>query len=120
MSYRLMVVDDSRVAYAEMKRMLEGTDIEIVHFCRTGEEAVSAYEQVKPDLITMDIVMPGIDGLEASREILERWPEARIVMVSSLAYDDTIDMAATIGAKGFVFKPFEHDALIRNIHAALA
>lgn len=120
MNYRLMVVDDSRVAYAEMKKLLTDTDIEIVRFCRTGEEAITAYEEVQPDLVTMDIVMPGMDGLEAAREILSRWPEARVLMVSSLAYDDTINMSAEIGAKGFLFKPFIKDTLIATIRSALA
>jgi len=113
MSYRIMIVDDSRVVYAEMKKMLEGSDIEIAGFCRSGEEALNEYENIHPDLVTMDIVMPGMDGLNAAEELLKRYPEAKILMVSSLAYDDMIDKAVEIGAKGFVFKPFEKDALLK-------
>lgn len=119
MNYRLMVVDDSRVAYAEMKKLLTDSSYEIVHYCRTGEEALEAYSQVQPDLVTMDIVMPGIDGLETAHELLSQWPDARVLMVSSLAYDDTINMAAQVGAKGFVFKPFDADALLGAIQTAL-
>lgn len=115
MSCRLMITDDSRVTFAEMKRMLEGTQIEIVQYCRSGEEAIEAYAQVRPDVTTMDIVMPGMDGLETARRILDKWPEARILMVSSLAYDDTIEIARTLGTKGFLFKPFTREELIRTI-----
>lgn len=117
--YRVMVVDDSRVVLTEMRKMLADTDIEIVSFCRSGEEAVAAYREAAPDLVTMDVVMPGIDGLEACRELIRQWPKARILMVSSLAYDDIIDAAVDIGAKGFLFKPFEKETLVDSIHHAL-
>ena len=118
MKIEVMIVDDSRVVYAEMKKMLADTDFEIVGFCRSGEEALSTYETVKPQVVTMDIVMPGMDGLDAAEEMLKRWPDARVVMVSSLAYGDTTERAKQIGAKGFVFKPFDKDTLIAALQDA--
>ena len=106
MKHNIMVVDDSRVVYAEMKKMLDGSGIEIVSFCRSGEEALQEYERVRPELVTMDIVMPGMDGLETCREMRRRWPDAQVVMVSSLAYDDMVEQARSLGAKGFLFNPF--------------
>ena len=100
--YRIMVVDDSRVICAEMKKMLEGSDIEIIGYCRSGEEALEQYGTMKPDLVTLDIVMPGMDGLETCKKLREHYPEANIFMVSSMAYDDMIDRAAALGAKGFL------------------
>ncbi len=120
MKHRIMVVDDSRVVYAGMQKMLAGSEIEIAAFCRSGEEALAQYESVKPDLVTMDIVMPGMDGLETCRELLSRWPDARVLVVSSLAYDDTINSAKSLGAKGFLFKPFDKEALLSGIHQALS
>ena len=64
------------------------------------------------DGIIMDIMMPGMDGLEAAQAILEEHPDARIIMVSSLAYDDTFEEAKAIGAKGFIDKPFEKEQLL--------
>ena len=119
MKIEVMIVDDSRVVYAEMKKMLADTDFEIVGFCRSGEEALSTYETVNPKVVTMDIVMPGMDGLDAAEEMLKRWPDARVVMVSSLAYGDTTERAREIGAKGFVFKPFDREALIAALHEAV-
>lgn len=117
--YRIMVVDDSRVAYAEMQKMLQGSEIEIVAFCRSGEEALEQYAEVKPDLVTMDIVMPGIDGMETCKEMQERWPDSNIFMVSSMAYEDIIDTAVGLGAKGFLFKPFTQESLLTGLRGAL-
>lgn len=119
MKHNIMVVDDSRVVYAEMKKMLDGSGIEIVSFCRSGEEALPEYERVRPELVTMDIVMPGMDGLETCREMRRRWPDAQVVMVSSLAYDDMVEQARSLGAKGFLFKPFEKQALIDGLKNVL-
>lgn len=120
MRKRIMVVDDSRMIGMQMKNMLEGTDFEVAAYCRDGEEAVEQYSQIKPDLVTMDIIMPGMDGLEAAQAILEEDPEARIIMVSSLAYDDTFEEATAIGAKGFIDKPFEKEKLIEIFEQVLS
>ena len=89
-------------------------------FCRSGEEAIEQYASVKPDLVTMDIIMRGMDGLDAAEIILKRDPDARIVMISSLAYGDTFDRAKAIGAKGCVEKPFHQDQLVRVFEEALS
>ena len=120
MKNKIMVVDDSRVVLAEMKKMLVDTDFEIVHYCRNGEEAIEAYEAFRPDLTTMDIVMPGMDGLETARQLLQRWPDAKLLMVSSLAYDDTIAASEAVGAKGFLFKPFTREVLVEGMTRVLA
>jgi two-component system chemotaxis response regulator CheY len=114
-----MIVDDSRVVYAQMKNMLEGSDIEVRSYCRTGEEALEQYAVIQPELVTMDIVMPGMDGLETCRQLRERWPEAKVLMVSSLAYDETVENADALGAKGFLFKPFTKETLLESIENAL-
>lgn len=120
MKYRLMVIDDSKITHSQMQKMLEGSDYEIVSNCRSAEEALAAYEVVQPDLVTMDIVLPGMDGLDAAKLMRERWPECCIVMVSSLAYDNTIDAAVALGAAGFVFKPFKKQALLETLRRAAA
>ena len=119
MGKKIMVVDDSRIVQLQLQKILSGTDYEVVACCQSGEEALSLYEQVKPDLVTMDILMPGIDGLETARQLLKAHPHARILMVSSLAYDDTINEANSIGTKGFVYKPFDRDQLLPAIQHAI-
>ncbi len=116
---RVMVVDDSRVMELSLKNMLQGTDYEVAAYCRNGREAIERYREVMPDLVTMDILMPGMDGLETAQIILAENPEARIIMVSSLAYDDTIDESQDIGAKAFIFKPFDQDKVLSAFAKAL-
>lgn len=113
MGKRVMVVDDSRMIFLQMKNLLEGTEYEVEDYCRDGEEAVIQYEKHAPDLVTMDIIMPGMDGLETAQAILTLHPDAKIIMVSSLAYDETYEEAEKIGAKGFIDKPFDREQVLR-------
>ena len=119
MAKRVMVVDDSRIQEVQIRSLLEGTDYEVAQYCRSGEDALAVYDEVKPDVVTMDIIMPWMDGLETAQAILEEYPEAKIVMVSSLAYEDTFDEAKSIGAKGFVDKPFDQETLLAALDNAL-
>lgn len=120
MAKRVMVVDDSRIQEIQIRNLLEGTDYEVAAYCRNGEDALASYGEVKPDLVTMDIIMPGMDGLETTRALLEEHPEARIVMVSSLAYDDTFAEAKDVGARAFLDKPFDQEHLLDALNRALA
>lgn len=120
MSKRIMVVDDSRLVRVQLEDALKGTDYEIAAYCRSGEDAIEQYAAVNPDLVTMDIIMQGMDGLDAAEVILKNNPEARIVMVSSLAYDDTFERARAIGAKGFIDKPFHREQLVQVFEQALS
>lgn len=119
MKKRLMVVDDSRVMEYHFRRLLADSDFEIAAYCENGEEAIASYEEVRPDVITMDIIMPGIDGLETAKIIMEAHPEARIVMVSSLADDSSMDEAEAVGAKTFLYKPIDREHLISALEQAL-
>lgn len=112
MRKKIMVVDDSRMIYLQMKNLLEGTEYEIVSYCKDGEDAIVHYQQVAPDIVTMDIIMPGMDGLETAQAILILDPKAKIVMMSSLAYDETYEEAYSIGAKGFIDKPFDKERVL--------
>lgn len=120
MGKRVMIVDDSRVVELQLKKMLENTDYEVVSYCQDGETAIEQYGEVLPDLVTMDIIMPGMDGLETARAILEDHPDAKIIMVSSLAYDDTIEEAKSIGTKTFIYKPFDRDQLLSALDEVLS
>lgn len=112
MGKRIMIVDDSRVVELQMKKMLQDTDYEVTAYCHDGETALAQYGEIMPDIVTMDIIMPGMDGFETAKAILDKYPDAKIIMVSSLAYDDTIDEAKSIGTKTFIYKPFEEEQLL--------
>lgn len=119
MGKRVMVVDDSRMIALQMRDLLEDSDYEVAAYCRSGEEALEQYGQILPDLVTMDIIMPGMDGLETAQAILEEYPDARIFMVSSLAYEDTFKEAEAIGALGFIDKPFSREQLLEAFQKAV-
>ena len=119
MSKRIMVVDDSWLVRVQLEDTLKGTDYVVAAYCRSGEDAIEQYAAVKPDLVTMDIIMQGMDGLDAAEVILKNHPDARIVMISSLAYEDTFERAKAIGARGFIDKPFHQEQLINVFEQAL-
>ena len=120
MSKRIMVVDDSKLVKVQLGDVLEGTDYEIAAYCLSGEDAIAKYDEVNPDLVTMDIIMQGMDGLDATEIILKKHPDARVVMLSSLAYGDTFERAKAIGAKGFVDRPFHREQLLKVFEQALS
>lgn len=66
MKKQLMVVDDSRIVEMQICKLLEGSDFELAAYCENGEEAIARYEELRPDVVTMDLIMPGIDGLETA------------------------------------------------------
>lgn len=109
---KVMVVDDSRFMYDEISRYLSGTNYNVCAYCRDAEQALDQYSSVRPDVVLMDIILPGIDGIAATEQLLEKWPKANVIMVSSLAYDDTISRARDMGAKSFLFKPVDADQLL--------
>lgn len=118
MKKQVMVVDDSRMMELQIRKFLEGSDFEMAAYCDNGEDAIARYGEIQPDVVTMDIIMPGIDGLETAQIILEEHPDARIIMVSSLIYDDTINEAHEIGAKSFLYKPITRESLIQALTEA--
>ena len=120
MGKRIMVVDDSRMVFLQIEALLADSDYEIVAYCQDGNEALEQYGQVKPDLVTMDIIMPGMDGLETVQAILEEYPDAKIVMLSSLAYEDTFTEAREVGAKAFLDKCFDRQQLLDVFEQVLA
>lgn len=120
MPKKIMVVDDSRIAQLQLQEILSGTEYQVVACCQNGEDALKMYDEVHPDLVTMDIMMPGMDGLDTARLLLQAHPQARVLMVSSLAYDDTINEASQIGAKGFVYKPFGREQILESMQKAFA
>ena len=119
MKKQLMVVDDSRMAELQIRKLLEDSDYEVAAYCENGEEAIARYDEIRPDVVTMDIIMPGIDGLETAQIILEEHPDAKIIMISSLVCDDTIHDASTIGAMTFLYKPVSRDSLLRALENAV-
>ena len=114
-----MVVDDSRIMELQIRKLLENSDYEVAAYCENGEEAIARYGEVQPDLVTMDIIMPGIDGLETAQVLMYEHDEAKILMISSLGDDDMLQELYGIGAQGVLFKPLTREALLAALKKAL-
>lgn len=101
----ILIVDDSNAIRTKLSRFVTELGHKVVGQAATGKEAIEEYEKKKPELVTMDIVMPEMDGLTALAEILKKYPGARIVMVTSAATKTNMIEAKEKGAVGFVVKP---------------
>ncbi len=120
MSKRILIVDDANFIRTMVKDVLIPRGFEIAGEATNGNEAVKMYEELKPDLVTMDITMKEKDGLQAAKEILERHPEAKIIMVTALGQEKMLLDSFKIGVKDFVVKPFKPERIISAVEKALA
>ncbi len=111
---KVMIVDDTPFMRAVLRGIIESAGYKVVE-AKNGEEAVSIYTKEKPDVVTMDIVMPEVDGIEAARIILESDPSAKIIMVSAVDSRDSLKEAIKIGVSDFIVKPFEADEVLEAI-----
>lgn len=110
MAKRVLIVDDSATMYHQLKKVLDGVpaEFEVVGHAVDGEDAVKKFGEQRPNIVTMDIVMPGLDGLEALRRILALDKAAKVVIVSSMGgVRDKLVAALSAGAKNVIVKPFE-------------
>lgn len=117
---RILVCDDSAFMRMMLKKVLIDNGHEIVGEAGDGMEAVQLYRQHKPDLATMDITMPKMDGIQAVAHIHEENPLARIIMVTALGQRTIITDALKAGASDFIIKPFDADQIIATIKKVLA
>ena len=117
--FTCLIVDDSEFARLHLMELLTElmSDLEGIKFetAAGGLEAIEVYEKMRPDLVMMDIVMPGMDGVETVRRICQADPSARIIMVSSLSYQEKVKQAIVAGARHFVVKPIKPELLYRVV-----
>ena len=115
----ILLVDDHEVVRLGLKSLLEHHDqFEVIGETATAKEAVAMVEKVHPDVVLMDIRLPGPSGIEACEEITSRWPDVRVVMLTSYAEDEMLFSAIRAGASGYVLKQIEAEGLISAIEAA--
>lgn len=116
---RVLVVDDAGFMRQTLSAILQQHGHDVVGTAGDGREAVTAYQQHKPDLVTMDLTMPNVDGLQAVREIRALDPRARIIVVSAMGQQAKVLDAIQAGASDFVVKPFDEERLIMAVNVAL-
>ena len=117
---RILIVDDAAFMRNNLKHILIEAGHEVADKAVDGVDAVTKYSEVKPDLVTMDITMPNMDGIEALKQITASDPASRVVMCSAMGQESLVVEAITSGARDFVVKPFQDERVIEAIGKALA
>ena len=107
----VLITDDSKFMRLVMRNLLVGQGLEVVGEAENVPQALEKYRELKPDLVTMDLVMPGDSGLKGVEQIRQVDPHARILVISALGQQQMIDDAVRLGAKGFVEKPLKAEQL---------
>ena len=114
--YKIMIVDDSSLIRRKMKLFLSNKEFEVVGEAENGIQAISVYKECNPDIVTLDITMPVMGGLETASKILALNKDAKIIMVSAMGQKEIIIDAVKIGIKHFIVKPFIEEELIKIIN----
>ena len=112
---KILVVDDSLIIRKKLIKMIEKLGHEAVFGAKDGNEAISSYISKKPDLVTMDITMPDMDGITAVKGIIEHDENAKIIMVTSHGQEDMVIKSIQAGAVGYILKPINEDKLATAI-----
>jgi two-component system chemotaxis response regulator CheY len=116
---RIMVVDDNAFMRNNLKNVLTGAGFEVIAEASDGIEALAGYQAAQPDLVTLDITMPNMDGVQALKELKSLDPSAKVIMVSAMGQEALVVEAITSGASDFVVKPFEASRVVEAITNAL-
>ncbi len=117
---KVLVVDDVAFMRMMLKDILLKGGFEIAGEATNGAEAVRLYQELKPDLVTMDITMPEVDGIAAVKEIKKIDPNAKVVMVSAMGQQAMVIEAIQAGASDFIVKPFQPDRVLEALKKALS
>ncbi len=113
---KVMIVDDAAFMRVSIRNIVTKGGFEVVGEAENGAVAVAKYPELKPDIVTMDITMPEMNGLDALKAIRQADPNAKVIMISALGQETMVRDAVMAGAKGFVVKPFKEDAIISALN----
>jgi DNA-binding NarL/FixJ family response regulator len=117
---RLLLADDHRMLRETLKRSMLDEGFDVVGEASDGQEAIELAEELRPDVILMDVTMPEVDGVEATRRIVERTPDARIVMLTMHADQDVIAAAIRAGASGYLVKDCSFEEVAATVREAIS
>ncbi len=115
MSVRVLIVDDASFMRLMLKNILVQGGFEVVGEADNGQKAIERYKELKPDIVTLDITMPELDGLSAAKEIIKYDPDAKIIMCSAMGQQGMVVDAIKAGAKDFIIKPFQGERVIEAL-----
>lgn len=117
---KVLIVDDSSFLRNSLKKILEDSGYEVIGMAENGLEAISKYKELKPDLITLDIIMPQMNGMESLKLLRSVDPNVCVIMVSSMSSEQSVLDCVEAGAKNYILKPFEEKRVIEVIQKVLS
>ncbi|HHT9113772.1 MAG: response regulator [Planctomycetes bacterium] len=109
---KILVVDDAKVIRMVIKQILTRHGFHVAGEAGNGREALEKYKELKPDAVTMDIIMPEVDGIQGLKEIMAFDKQAKVIMISAIDQHDALTDAIRHGATDYVVKPFEDDRMV--------
>ena len=117
---KVLIVDDAAFMRMAIRKVLEKNGFEVVGEAENGDVGVQKYIQCKPDIVTMDITMPEMTGIEALKKIKKLDENARIVMVSAMGQEALVREAIMSGAKSFIVKPYKEEHIVQTLNSIAA
>lgn len=119
MAVNVLIVDDLAFIKIVLRDIIEKAGFRVIGEASNGEQAISLYQDTRPDVVLMDITMPGMDGLTALKKIREMDEAARVIICSALGQQQLIVQAIQLGAKDFIVKPFQPQRVVAALKKAL-
>ena len=116
----VLIVDDASFMRGSLKFIVESSGHKVVGMATDGKEALKLYKRMKPDVVTLDILMKGMDGINALKGIVDEDPEAKVIMVTALGQEEKQDEARSLGASGYIRKPFKQVEIVDEIKRVLS
>jgi two-component system chemotaxis response regulator CheY len=113
--YSVLVVDDAAFMRLAIKNVLEKSGFKVVADAKNGREGIEKYIEHRPDIVTMDITMPDMTGIDALKKIMEIDPNAKVVMISAMGQERMVKEAILSGAKSFIVKPYKEEHITQTL-----
>ena len=117
---KILIVDDASFMRGSLKYIVEDVGHQVVGMAKDGGEAVELYRKLKPDLVTLDILMSGMEGLSALKAIMGEDPGGKVIMVTALGQEGKQQEARKLGASGYIIKPFKRTEIVDEIKRVLS
>ncbi|WP_130860670.1 response regulator transcription factor [Gracilibacillus phocaeensis] len=118
---KIIIVDDDEMVYESLQLLLSREqDIQVIGTANDGEQAIALCETSPPDVVLMDIQMPGIDGIQATREIKKRWPQIRVMMLTTFEDEQNIRLALLAGAEGYLLKSAQPQDMAQQLRTLVS
>jgi two-component system chemotaxis response regulator CheY len=115
MPFRVLLADDSLFIAKQLGQILASEKFKVVATVVNGAQAVESYKELSPDLVTLDITMPGMDGITALEYIMDYDKDAKVIMASALGREDVVKKCIQLGAKSYILKPFDREKVLERL-----